>query len=80
MGNWEQYTSGTEIQVRGKHAIIARNGAILEVSLDQNNWENVHVFPADAGELFVFEVPSATWVRVTGGGQWAIGKFNEMSG
>ena len=79
-GNWQVFTAGSEVQIWGRHAIIARNNAILEVSIDQNNWETIHTFPTDNGELYEFDLPTKTWIRVTGGGQWTLSKFNEMSG
>ena len=80
IGNWQARTGGEEITASGRHAIIARNGAILEISIDGNNWETVHTFPPTEGEVFEIDLPTETYLRVSGGGQWTISKFNEMSG
>ena len=80
MGNWEQKLAGDEVIRVGKNAIIGRNGAILEISINGTNWETIHTFPPAEGEFFIIDLPTATYLRLTGGGAWAISLYNEMSG
>jgi hypothetical protein len=85
LGNWVLYSAGAvgtadEVSISGSYLILGRNEQVLELSVDGTNWDQFHTFPVGAAEIFPINVPSETIVRLIGPSQWALGRFNQMSG
>ena len=77
IGNWQAKSSGAEARVWGRVGIIARDGAILEVAVqDTDNWETIHTFPPTEGEYYILDLPTDTRIRISNGGAWTYSRFN----
>ena len=88
LGNWTVKEANEEVLLTwGRVAIFGRNNSNLEISFTagdaDEDWHTIHQFPPVGGEIFNFEVPTETLIRVVPTGppvQWAFSRFNNPSG